>query len=171
MKRWRWLLAMAWVLATVPAVAEEPKESEVAELKAQVQQLSAELVRTQEELSVLRRKVEPQLKTVTYNLHDLVKVMPAKGGKVDVELKPWITLIEQTISPASWQTFGGEGKIAEFKSNVSIVVTQTPAVHEQIAEFLAETRDMKKRLEKSGLSVQITPAPQDLVEQLGAAKR
>lgn len=171
MKQSIWLLAMTLMVAAVPVLAEEPKESEVAELKAQVQQLSAELVRTQEELSVLRRKVEPQLKTVTYNLHDLVKVMPAKGGKVDVELKPWITLIEQTISPASWQTFGGEGKIAEFKSNVSIVVTQAPAVHEQIAAFLAETRDMKKRLEKSGLSVQITPAPQDLVEQLGAAKR
>ena len=171
MKRWIWLLAMTLMVAAVPVLAEEPKEGDVAELKAQVQQLSAELVRTQEELSVLRREVEPQLKTVTYNLHDLVKVMPAEGGKVDVELKPWITLIEQTISPASWQTFGGEGKIAEFKSNVSIVVAQTPAVHKQIADFLAETRDMKKRLEKSGLSVQITPAPKDLVEQLGAAKR
>ncbi len=171
MKRWNWLLAMAWMFAAVPVLAEEPKESDVAELTAKVQQLSAELVRTQEELSVLRRKVEPQLKTVTYNLHDLVKAMPAKGGKVDVELKPWITLIEQTISPASWQTFGGEGKIAEFKSNLSIVVTQTPAVHKQIADFLAETREMKKRLEKAGLSVQITPTPKDLVEQLGAAKR
>lgn len=171
MKRWNWLLAIAWMFVAVPVLAEEPKESDIAELKAKMQQLSAELLRTQEELGVLRRKVEPQLKTVAYNLHDLVKVMPAKGGKVDVELKPWITLIEQTISPASWQAYGGEGKIAEFKSNVNIVVTQTPAVHEQIAAFLAETRDMKKRLEKSGLSVQITPAPKDLVEQLGAAKR
>lgn len=171
MTRLNGLLAIAWMFAAVPVLAEEPQESDVAELKAQVQQLSAELLRTQAELGVLRRKVEPQLKTVAYNLHDLVQVMPAKGGKVDVELKPWITLIEQTISPASWQTFGGEGKIAEFKSNLSIVVTQTPAVHKQIADFLAETRDMKKRLEQSGLSVQITPAPKDLGEQLGAAKR
>lgn len=164
MKRWSWLLAIAWVLATVPVVAAEPQQSEVAELKAQVQQLSAEL-------DVLRRKVEPPLKLVVYNLHDLVPVTLTKEGQANVELKPWVTLIEQTIAPASWQTYGGEGKITEFKSNIGIIVTQTPEVHEQIAVFLAETRELKKRLEKSGLCVQVTPAPQDLFEQLGAAKR
>ena len=41
MKRRNGLLAMALLLAAVPVVAEEPKQSEVAELKAQVLKLSA----------------------------------------------------------------------------------------------------------------------------------
>ncbi|QDU36228.1 hypothetical protein Mal4_05120 [Maioricimonas rarisocia] len=48
-----------------------------------------------------------------------------------------ISLIEQTIEPASWQTNGGKGRMTYFGPLHVLVIRNSPHVHEQIGGTLA----------------------------------
>ena len=49
-----------------------------------------------------------------------------------------IELITTTISPNSWDEVGGAGAIEPFPINLSLVISQTQEVHEQIADLLED---------------------------------
>jgi hypothetical protein len=51
-----------------------------------------------------------------------------------------IETIEATVSPNSWSSVGGAGDIRTFYGNLSLVVFQTDAVHDQLAALLAMLR-------------------------------
>jgi hypothetical protein len=51
-----------------------------------------------------------------------------------------IDLITTTVAPKSWDANGGQGTIAKFPTNLSLVVSQTRGVHSEIAALLAELR-------------------------------
>jgi type II secretory pathway component GspD/PulD (secretin) len=51
-----------------------------------------------------------------------------------------IKLITSTIAPHSWSAYGGKGTIDFHPPSMSLVVNQTPDVHEQIADLLAALR-------------------------------
>ncbi len=53
-----------------------------------------------------------------------------------------IKLITSTIAPSSWGERGGRGTIDYFPLSMSIIVNQTPAIQEQVAELLAAQRRM-----------------------------
>jgi general secretion pathway protein D len=52
-------------------------------------------------------------------------------------------LITSTIAPQSWQEVGGPGAITGYENNLSLVVSQTQEVHEQIADLLEQLRRLQ----------------------------
>ena len=54
-----------------------------------------------------------------------------------------IDLITSTIRPTSWDDVGGPGSIAPFETNLSIVVSQTQEVHEEIVDLLEQLRRLQ----------------------------
>jgi general secretion pathway protein D len=65
------------------------------------------------------------------------------GGGVQADFDALIDLITTTIAPESWVDVGGPGSIKEFESNLSLVVSQTQDVHEQIADLLQQLRRLQ----------------------------
>jgi general secretion pathway protein D len=54
-----------------------------------------------------------------------------------------IKLLVRTIRPASWAENGGRGTIDYFPLTMTLVIAQTPKVHEKIASLLGELRKMQ----------------------------
>ena len=55
-----------------------------------------------------------------------------------------IEKITTTIDPESWEGNGGPGIIVPEKISMSLVVSQTPSVHRQIADLLKHSAATKK---------------------------
>jgi beta-lactamase regulating signal transducer with metallopeptidase domain len=51
-----------------------------------------------------------------------------------------VNLITSTIQPRTWKSAGGQGTAAVSKSNLSIVLSQTRAVHDEISNLLTQLR-------------------------------
>jgi general secretion pathway protein D len=65
------------------------------------------------------------------------------GGGVQADFDTLIELITTTIAPQSWDEVGGPGSISGFETNLSLVVSQTQEVHEQIADLLEQLRRLQ----------------------------
>jgi len=65
------------------------------------------------------------------------------GGASQADFDSLMDLITATIEPTSWDAVGGPGSIAPFETNLSIVVSQTQEVHEQIVDLLEQLRRMQ----------------------------
>lgn len=65
------------------------------------------------------------------------------GGGVVADFDSLINLITTTISPQSWDDVGGPGSVEGFETNLSLVVSQTQDVHEQIADLLDQLRRLQ----------------------------
>ncbi|HEX5103905.1 MAG TPA: hypothetical protein VFV87_08855, partial [Pirellulaceae bacterium] len=65
------------------------------------------------------------------------------GGGVIADFDSLIELITTTISPDSWDEVGGPGSISGFDTNLSLVVSQTQEVHEQLADLLEQLRRLQ----------------------------
>jgi type II secretory pathway component GspD/PulD (secretin) len=68
---------------------------------------------------------------------------PPTGGGSQADFQSLIDLIQNTVSPQSWNTVGGQGAIQPFATNLSIVVSQTQEVHEEIADLLEQLRRLQ----------------------------
>ena len=67
----------------------------------------------------------------------------APGGGAQADFESLIELITTTIAPDSWDEVGGPGAIQEFEGNLSLVVSQTQDVHDQIADLLDQLRRLQ----------------------------
>jgi len=67
---------------------------------------------------------------------------PTVGGGA-ADFQTLINLIQQTVAPTTWNTVGGTGAIQPFPTNLSIVVSQTQEVHEDIADLLDQLRRLQ----------------------------
>jgi len=65
------------------------------------------------------------------------------GGGAEPDFDSLIQLITTTVKPDSWQEHGGPGSVAPFETNLSLVITQTQEVHEQIADLLDQLRRLQ----------------------------
>ena len=65
------------------------------------------------------------------------------GGGSQADFDPLIDLITATIAPQTWDTVGGPGSIQPFETNLTLVVSQTQEVHEQIADLLQQLRRLQ----------------------------
>ncbi len=65
------------------------------------------------------------------------------GGAAQADFDSLIELITSTINPDSWDDVGGPGSIKEFATNLSLVVSQTQDVHEEIEDLLEQLRRMQ----------------------------
>ncbi len=65
------------------------------------------------------------------------------GGGNQADFDSLIELITSTVSPSSWDQNGGAGSIAPFNTNLTLVVSQTQEIHEQIADLLQQLRRLQ----------------------------
>lgn len=65
------------------------------------------------------------------------------GGGAQADFDTLIDLITATIAPTTWDDVGGEGSIQGFPTNLSLVVSQTQEVHQQIADLLEQLRRLQ----------------------------
>jgi len=65
------------------------------------------------------------------------------GGAAQADFDSLIELITATIQPDSWDDVGGAGSVQPFQTNLSLVVSQTQEVHEQIVDLLEQLRRMQ----------------------------
>lgn len=65
------------------------------------------------------------------------------GGAALADFDTLIQLIESTIAPDTWDAVGGPGAIESFPTNLSLVISQTQDVHEQIADLLEQLRRLQ----------------------------
>jgi general secretion pathway protein D len=65
------------------------------------------------------------------------------GGAALADFQSLIDLIETTVAPDTWDTVGGPGSISPFPTNLSLVISQTQEVHEQISDLLEQLRRMQ----------------------------
>ena len=87
------------------------------------------------------------------------------GGGSNADFDALIDLITQTIDDDTWLDAGGEGTIAEFETNLSLVVSQTQEVHEKIADLLKQLRrlqDLQVTIEVRFITLQ-----DDFFERIG----
>jgi len=66
-----------------------------------------------------------------------------RGGATNADFDPLIELITTTIEPDSWEEAGGAGRIAEFETNLSLVVSSTQDVHDKIRDLLEQLRRLQ----------------------------
>jgi general secretion pathway protein D len=65
------------------------------------------------------------------------------GGGSRPDFDSLIDLIQQTIEPTSWDEVGGPGTVAGHDTNLSLVISQTQEVHEQIVDLLEQLRRLQ----------------------------
>ncbi len=89
----------------------------------------------------------------TYNVADLVIPVPnlalsdvsnkLPNDAIAPDFDTLKDLVTSTVAPDTWQTVGGRGRVEPYDTNLSLVVTQTAEVHEQIAELLQQLRKLQ----------------------------
>ena len=65
------------------------------------------------------------------------------GGGPIADFDSLIELITTTIAPTTWDEVGGPGSVSGFETNLSLVVSQTQEVHEQISDLLQQLRRLQ----------------------------
>ncbi len=65
------------------------------------------------------------------------------GGGPQADFDSLIDLITSTVKPTSWDAVGGPGSIAPFETNLSLVVSQTQEIHEEIVDLLEQLRRLQ----------------------------
>ncbi|MEN6451232.1 MAG: hypothetical protein ABFC96_12135 [Thermoguttaceae bacterium] len=65
------------------------------------------------------------------------------GGATQPDFDSLIELIKSTVKPSSWDDVGGAGSISNFENNLTLVVSQTQEVHEEIADLLDQLRRLQ----------------------------
>lgn len=67
----------------------------------------------------------------------------AFGGSPFANFEPLIELIQSTIQPDTWELGGGTSTIRPYDQNLSLVISTTSDVHDQIAELLESLRKLQ----------------------------
>ncbi|HVX11416.1 MAG TPA: hypothetical protein VHC22_09565 [Pirellulales bacterium] len=65
------------------------------------------------------------------------------GGGTQADFESLIELITSTIAPTTWDDVGGPGTVQQFQGNLSLVISQTQEVHEEIADLLEQLRRLQ----------------------------
>jgi general secretion pathway protein D len=65
------------------------------------------------------------------------------GGGSAADFDTLIDLITSTIAPTTWSDVGGPGSVEGFETNLSLVVSQTQEVHEDIVDLLEQLRRLQ----------------------------
>lgn len=63
------------------------------------------------------------------------------GGAALADFDTLVNLITRTVSPDSWEENGGNGAIEPYPANLSLVISTTQEVHEEIAQLLEQLRE------------------------------
>ncbi len=67
----------------------------------------------------------------------------AGGGGVQADFTSLMNLISTTVQPDSWEDLSGPGSMMPYRTTLSLVIRQTQAVHEEIADLLGQLRRLQ----------------------------
>src|SRR4029077_4821017 len=67
----------------------------------------------------------------------------AGGGGVQADFTSLMNLISTTVQPDSWEALSGPGSVMPYRTTLSLVIRQTQAVHEEIADLLGQLRRLQ----------------------------
>ncbi len=88
------------------------------------------------------------------------------GGGVQPDFDSLIELLQSTIAPETWREAGGtQGEVKSHTSTLSLVITQTQAVHEQIEDLLNQLRQLQDL--QVTIEVRFIRLRDDFYEQIG----
>jgi len=87
------------------------------------------------------------------------------GGAAMADFDTLIELITSTIAPDTWDEVGGPGAIESFATNLSLVISQTQDVHDQIADLLEQLRRLQDL--QVTIEVRFITLRDDFFEQMG----
>lgn len=65
------------------------------------------------------------------------------GGAAFADFESLIDLIQTTIEPDSWEAIGGNGTMREYPQNLSLVISTTSDIHDQIQDLLESLRRLQ----------------------------
>jgi general secretion pathway protein D len=65
------------------------------------------------------------------------------GGGVAPDFDSLVELLTSTVAPESWDEVGGPGNVSPHAGNLSLVISQTQEIHEQIADLLEQLRRLQ----------------------------
>ncbi|HUG91791.1 MAG TPA: hypothetical protein VML55_13215 [Planctomycetaceae bacterium] len=65
------------------------------------------------------------------------------GGGMSIDFDTIMELIVSTIEPDTWAEMGGPGSIRPFETTLSLVIRQSGAVHDEIADLLQQLRRLQ----------------------------
>ncbi len=144
------------------------------------------MLRADKVVSKLAAADAPRTHARVYHVGDLVVTPPGKvvipAGKVvipasydeasapaheeaSVDFDSLIELITATVAPDTWEDLGGWGSIKPFPANLSLVVSQTQEVHDQIADLLEQLR--RARNVQILLETEVVCAQEGVLQRLG----
>ncbi|SMP76837.1 general secretion pathway protein D [Neorhodopirellula lusitana] len=66
-----------------------------------------------------------------------------RGGGSMADFDSLMQLIQQTIEPDTWEALGGVGTMAPYPQNLSLVISTTSDVHDQIVDLLESLRRLQ----------------------------
>lgn len=116
-------------------------------------------------------KAKTILTTRVYPVADLTKVeQAAPGARPRSNLSSIIQLIEDTISPDSWDTNSGAGSIKPFRTpgGMALVIANSRQVHLHIASLLADLRAVKPAAGGAEQQAIDSKAPYRVIYEIGA---
>ncbi len=88
-----------------------------------------------------------------------------RGGATNADFDPLIELITTTIEPDTWEEAGGAGRVHEFETNLSLVVSQTQDVHDKIRDLLEQLRRLQDL--QVTIEVRFITLSDDFFERIG----
>jgi hypothetical protein len=68
----------------------------------------------------------------------------ARASEPVPDFYPLVDLIKHTIRPDQWEDLGGPGAIAPHEGSLTLVILQTPFVHERIEDLFQQLREKKE---------------------------
>jgi general secretion pathway protein D len=87
------------------------------------------------------------------------------GGGTQADFEAIIELVTSTVAPQTWDSVGGSGNIKEFENNLTLVISQTQEVHEQIVDLLEQLRRLQDL--QVTIEVRFITLADDFFERIG----
>lgn len=101
------------------------------------------LIRNEVLIITSQTEAENMLTTKVYPVFDLVVRPPgAPANRPALDFQALIENLSSNIAPTTWDEVGGPGAIQQFTNAGALVISQTTAVHEEVAEFLKALREV-----------------------------
>jgi len=87
------------------------------------------------------------------------------GGGAFADFDSLIALIETTVAPETWETLGGPSTMQPYPQNLSLVISTTSEVHDQIVELLESLRRLQNL--QITIEVRFITLADSFAEQIG----
>lgn len=125
----------------VPVPEDLPKSSPVDELYIAVYVTADLIIEAEAPTGHAKTDMTEAFRSESSPVPTIARSAPATSKQRRMEnLSELVVLIQSTVSPESWDAAGGSGHITIHNQTSSLVIRQTAAVHDEIADLLTQLR-------------------------------